>query len=224
MKLFSYVLRFDDGAAPNPYGEKCTLAICKPAIRRKVEKGDWVVGTGSANSPIGNISKHVVYAMKVSLVMTLKEYDTYCKSKLKSKIPNWNGPFEMKVGDCIYDYLNGEEPKIRGQIHGEQNRDRDLGGKNVLLAEEFYYFGDNPISIPAYLHKIIKTNQGHKKIEAEDLINDFIQWISKMPIGISGTPQMKEYIMSMKVGADCSSKCSEDFIAIDGSDEEETIC
>ena len=43
--LFSYVLRYDDGAAPNPFWGTCTLAICKPAIRRKANLGDWVVGT-----------------------------------------------------------------------------------------------------------------------------------------------------------------------------------
>ena len=49
-KLFSYVLRFDDGAAPNPFGGICTLTICKPAIRRSASVGDWIIGTGSKNS------------------------------------------------------------------------------------------------------------------------------------------------------------------------------
>lgn len=66
MKLYSYCLRWDDGAAPNPFWGVCTLAICKPAIRRTAKVGDWVVGLGSANSPIGNISDSVVYAMRVT--------------------------------------------------------------------------------------------------------------------------------------------------------------
>jgi hypothetical protein len=33
-RLFSYTVRVDDGAAPNPFRGLCTLAICKPAIRR----------------------------------------------------------------------------------------------------------------------------------------------------------------------------------------------
>lgn len=66
MKLYSYRIPVDDGAAPNPYWDICTLVICKPAIRRTAQVGDWVIGTGSKNSPIGNIEDKLVYAMKVT--------------------------------------------------------------------------------------------------------------------------------------------------------------
>lgn len=46
-KLYSYVLREDTGFAPNPYHGFCTLACCKPLIRRRAEIGDWVIATGS---------------------------------------------------------------------------------------------------------------------------------------------------------------------------------
>ena len=70
-RLYSYVLRFDDGAAPNPFWQTCTLAICKPAIRRTSRIGDWVIGTGSKNSKLkdGNtydLSDSVIYAMKIT--------------------------------------------------------------------------------------------------------------------------------------------------------------
>ncbi|MCC5666380.1 hypothetical protein LC653_21285 [Nostoc sp. CHAB 5784] len=67
MRLFSYCLRYDDGAAPNPFWELCTLAVCKPVIRRVASIGDWVLGFGSTQSPIGNIADYVVYAMRASL-------------------------------------------------------------------------------------------------------------------------------------------------------------
>src|SRR5688572_11795221 len=89
MKLYSYCLRYDTGSAPNPYWGICTLVICKPAIRRTAEVGDWIVGLGSANSPIGDISNDVVYAMKVTNKLTIKEYDQFCKTSLPKKIPNW---------------------------------------------------------------------------------------------------------------------------------------
>jgi hypothetical protein len=41
-RLFSYTIPVDDGAAPNPFRGMCTLAICKPTIRRVAKKGDWV--------------------------------------------------------------------------------------------------------------------------------------------------------------------------------------
>jgi hypothetical protein len=33
-QLFTYTIPYDDGAAPNPFHGICTLAICKPSIRR----------------------------------------------------------------------------------------------------------------------------------------------------------------------------------------------
>ncbi len=49
MTLYTYFIPFDNGAAPNPFGGICTLAICKPVIRRNAKAGDWVVGTGSVD-------------------------------------------------------------------------------------------------------------------------------------------------------------------------------
>jgi hypothetical protein len=53
-KLYSYCIPYDDGAAPNPYWEVCTLVICKPVIRRTARAGDSIVGTGSKKSPVGD--------------------------------------------------------------------------------------------------------------------------------------------------------------------------
>jgi hypothetical protein len=104
MTLFSYCLRYDDGAAPNPFWEVCTLSICKPKIRRTAQEGDWVVGLGSKNSPIGDISTQVVYAMKVTRILPIREYDELCRASLGEKIPDWtNSDFRRKMGDCIYD-------------------------------------------------------------------------------------------------------------------------
>ncbi len=52
-RLFSYTIPID-GAAPNPFHGMCSLAICKPAIRRTASSGDWIVGLGPRNAPSGN--------------------------------------------------------------------------------------------------------------------------------------------------------------------------
>src|SRR3989442_13407131 len=131
MILYSYCLRYDNGAAPNPYHEICTLTICKPAIRRVAKPGDWVVGLGGTHSPMGDISDHVVYAMRITKRLTLREYDTFCRQHLRRKIPKWTSrDFIKRVGDCIYDFSGPHEPTLRDSVHSEQNRKVDLSGKN----------------------------------------------------------------------------------------------
>lgn len=72
MTLYSYVLRSDTGFAPNPFYGYCTLATCKPDIRRLARIGDWVIGTGS----VENVGPgRLVYAMRVEAVLTLDQYD-----------------------------------------------------------------------------------------------------------------------------------------------------
>ena len=41
-RIHSYVVRYDSGFAPNPFYGYCTLATCKPNIRRSADIGDWV--------------------------------------------------------------------------------------------------------------------------------------------------------------------------------------
>lgn len=42
--VFIYVVDRDFGFAPNPFHGYCTLATCKPGIRKSAAMGDWVVG------------------------------------------------------------------------------------------------------------------------------------------------------------------------------------
>ena len=63
--LFSYCLRYDAGAAPNPFWDICTLTICKPVIRRTAKRGDWVIGIGSREFKEIYITKSIVYAMEI---------------------------------------------------------------------------------------------------------------------------------------------------------------
>jgi hypothetical protein len=209
MKLYSYCLRYDDGAAPNPYWGTCTLAICKPAIRRTAQVGDWVVGLGSANSPIGDVSDCVVYAMQVTQKLTMKEYDEYCKTSLPKKIPNWRSrDFRLRMGDCIYDFSTGIRPGLRWSVHTEHNRKRDLSGKFALLSKNYYYFGDKPVPLPETLHGIVHDTQGHKSNQNEPYVQTFVDWIENLGYSknkINGKPQ---YEAQLSKDADLQSTCS----------------
>lgn len=190
--LFSYCLRYDNGAAPNPFWGLCTLAICKPRIRRTAHVGDWVVGTGSAASPVGNVSDAVVYAMCVTRKMTMQDYDRFTQLELPGKIPHGKSADRRRhVGDSIYDF-SMPIPSLRRGAHGEGDRRTDLSGGWVLLSDHFFYFGDRPVALPEALMGIVKQGQGHKSTFNAPSVEDFVRWIYSLghpPGSIIGKPQ-----------------------------------
>jgi hypothetical protein len=207
-KLYSYCLRYDDGAAPNPFWDCCTLVICKPKIRRTAQVGDWIVGLGSTNSPIGDVSDGVVYAMKVTEKMTIRDYDEYCQESLIQKIPDWQNrsDYRRRVGDCIYNYSHRESPKLRPSVHNDSNRERDLGGEFALLSTHFFYFGDRPVKLPNFLKPIIHSTQGHKSRSNQPYFEKFVEWINQFELNkLLGEPQL---ILSLSDGDDVCAKCA----------------
>src|SRR5262245_24496977 len=140
-ELFSYCVRFDGGAAPNPFWGVCTLVICKPQIRRTAQVGDWVVGTGSRRTPIGDLSGAVVYAMRIGRKLTMAEYDEWAAAECPGKVPDPNHPDRRRaVGDALYDF-SSNPPQVRPGPHTEADRERDLSGHYALLADQFVFFG-----------------------------------------------------------------------------------
>lgn len=194
MTLFSYTIPVDDGAAPNPYWGTLTLAICKPVIRRTAKIDDWIVATGSKNTELGDLQHKIVYAMKVTNKMTLEQYDEYCRKILPKKIPNVkSSDTRFHIGDCIYDFTIDPKGKLRPSVHGLGNVATDLGGKNVLLSDHFYYFGNRPIDLPKKFHRIVKSNQGHKSKSNNDIAQDFVKWIGGLNLILNklyGEPQI----------------------------------
>lgn len=178
-------------------------------------KGDWIVGLGSANSPIGDISDRIVYAMKVTNKLTLEQYDHLCETDYPKKRPNWHHKsFKSRVGDCIYDYSNGKPPKMREGVHDERNRKKDLSGKYALLSDHFYYFGDKPIQLPERLHSIIHSTQGHKSNANQPYAIAFVDWIEslgKQPNKIYGDPQLRsEFTLCEDITSKCAAQDLED--------------
>lgn len=209
MKLFSYTLNYDDGAGPNPFWGVCTLAIRKPAIRIAAEIGDWIVGLGSPNSPIGDISDHIVYAMKVTSKMTLGEYDQFCKTFVPKKKPDWrNIDYRMRMGDCIYNFISADSVKMRTGIHKEENQEKDLSGQYALVSKQFYYFGDQPVKLPDDLKPIMHTGTGHKSDKNQSFLESFVSWVENMdivPNKALGDPQLKKkYSQEKELQSICS--------------------
>jgi len=190
--LFTYCIPSDKGAAPNPFWGVCTLVICKPVIRRVAQVGDWIVGTGSVDSPIGNASGKVVYAMQVSQKMTIEEYDKYVKKHIPQKKPDWtNDDVRRRLGDAIYDFST-KPPEVRKSIHNESHRERDQRGDYALLSNHFYYFGDKPRKLPKELEPIVKQGPGHRSKSNDPYLGDFMNWLEGLglePNKLYGKPQ-----------------------------------
>jgi hypothetical protein len=176
-KLYSYVVKVDDGAAPNPFRGLCTLTICKPAIRRVAEAGDWIAGAGSRHAPTGDLSGHLVYAMRVDEVLSLAEYDQRCRQHWRHRIPNISSAdLSERLGDCIYDFSRGE-PIQRPSVHGPLNKAKDLSGQNALISRHFYYFGNRAIPLPPHLAEICHQTQGHRSDANAPFFEDFVRWL-----------------------------------------------
>ena len=106
-RIYSYVVRYDSGFAPNPFYGYCTLATCKPDIRRWAEVGDWVVGSASNNRSTKR-GGHLVYAMRVTETTTFDDYAT--DARFEAKKPFRMGSRKQSCGDNIYfrDTLGGD--------------------------------------------------------------------------------------------------------------------
>ena len=98
--LFSYVVRYDSGFAPNPFHGLCTLATCKPGIRKHAKVGDWILGVGSNGRDIRR-GDHVVYAMRITETMTTTEY--WNDQRFEKKKPSLNRSWVAASGDNIYE-------------------------------------------------------------------------------------------------------------------------
>lgn len=88
MKYYNYVIKRDFGFAPNPYYEYCTLATCKPMIRKSAQVGDWIAAFGASGSVV---SKKLVVLMQVAEVQSFDEYWEDARFfKKTSLFKSWN--------------------------------------------------------------------------------------------------------------------------------------
>lgn len=171
VKLSAYIVRFDNGFCPNPFGRYCTLACCKPTVRRRANVGDVILGSGSAGS---GLSGKLIYAMRVREVVP---YQTYWE-RYPSKRPSPRTPISKRGDNIWHRDRSGVWRGVRGALHDDRHRDRDLRGENALVSSEFYYFGRDAIPVPEEFVSMLATTQGHRNTHDEALITRFWHWLS----------------------------------------------
>jgi Nucleotide modification associated domain 2 len=164
-----YVVDRDFGFAPNPFHGICTLATCKPRIRRVAKESDWVIGMGGARL---KATGQCIFAMKVSRSITFDEYWT--NSSYQDKRPVRNGSLKMIVGDNIYHKSHGEwqqldshhsHPDGSPNIHNITN---DTRSDAVLVSDHFFYFGSAAVEIPTPILQSLgyKNQRSHRTFES----------------------------------------------------------
>lgn len=190
MKYYSYVIPRDYGFAPNPYFGYCTLATCKPRIRKSAQIGEWIAAYGAANTVL---SKKLVMLMQVGEVMTFDKY--WNDIRFVNKRPIFNRGMFCAYGDNIYHHVDEnwtQEPSHHSLMNGSinyKNLENDIQTDRVLIASEFYYFGNNAIDIPANFNLLVGTGRNHRVCCDERIINEFVHFVREnYDIGIHGIP------------------------------------
>lgn len=195
MTVWSYKISRDFGFAPNPFFGFCTVACCKPGVRKGAKVGDLVIGCGSAAL---NLEGKMIFGMLVEERLTFNEY--WEDSRFQRRKPCFNSGRAQMYGDNIYCKVDDGDWSQMDSHHSldgggwnQDNADRDLKTDAVLISKHFSYFGNAAIDIPAHL----------RNFEGDDLyphIRDYrngysaqmqaaiLDWYMALPRGRLGRP------------------------------------
>jgi hypothetical protein len=182
--VFSYVIEHDLGFAPNPFHGVCTLACCKPQIRKKAVVGDYILGTGAAEPKLNG---YLTFWMRVDEVITFDEY--WKDKRFRRKKPVMSGTTYLRYGDNIYHRDGGKKFKQEDSFHsledgsvsiGDLKRDTGATDK-VLIGHEFAYWGRSGVKLPDHLKCFLKKGQGHRCKFTKDQIAALMAWLNTLP-------------------------------------------
>ena len=178
--LYSYVLKKDRGFAPNVTDGYCTLACCKPEIRRLAREGDWVIGT--LPKKLGRL--RLGYVMRVNEALSFDKY--FNDERFQRKKPD-NDP----NGDNIYHKQSGKFVQLNNNHHKQEDMRRDTRVDKVLIGCLFWYFGDQAPEMPPRFGSLIKTGPGHKSTSIPPSARrSFVSWLtSQYRPGVQGKPR-----------------------------------
>ena len=144
--LYIYVMDRDFGFAPNPFHNYCTLATCKPGIRRVAQLHDWVMGVGGGRL---KATGKCLFLMKITEITNFNAY--WNDNRFKVKKPLRNGSSVMMVGDNIYHQDGDDAIWVQDDSHHSntdgspnlKNVTTDTRSDKVLISTRFYYFGSS---------------------------------------------------------------------------------
>lgn len=199
MRLHSYVVEHDMGFAPNPFHGVCTLAACKPKVRKYAKLGEYVIGIGTKKR---GLDVRLVYLMKISEITNFDEY--WKDRRFVRKRPVVNGSWVQQYGDNIYHRDSRSKQWIqehsfhskKGGITDPDNLRVDTHTTDrVLIGDWFIYWGGDAPAIPKSFETFIHQGIGNHYVDDEAAILKFVEWaLTQGDTGVRGDPGEWKYV------------------------------
>ena len=198
LRVYSYIVARDFGFAPNPFFGWCTLATCKPVIRRTARVGDWILGSGSADK---GRSGRAIYAMRVQETMTFGAY--WADPRFARKRADLRASQKIAFGDNIYRPDDGggwSQLDSHHSLHDGNpnplNVVADTATDRVLVSQDFIYWGGDGPAVPERLRSFGEAsgdlcckNRGHRCRFDAALVTAAVAWFESLPDrGLQGRP------------------------------------
>jgi hypothetical protein len=195
MAVMGYKLSHDSGFAPNPFHGALTLATCKPAIRRRRIKGDWIAGFVSKNLAVRSraVGVHVELGALVYLAQVtdnpIELGDYHACAEFRCKRPCGSSEIS-RAGDNIYARVGGVLVQQPNFHHGQADVVRDKSGGNALVCRRFYYFGRSAFLPPSGWAGFLKRPPARTFYCPDDFADKLLREFDVLGIepGIIGAP------------------------------------
>jgi hypothetical protein len=182
--IYSYVVEHDLGFAPNPFHGVCSLACCKPQIRKVAKEGDYIIGTGAARP---KLTAHLTFWMRVEKIIPFDEY--WADRRFRRKKPVMGGTNFLRYGDNIYHRDANGDYQQEYSFHsledgsvsvGDLHRDTGTTDR-VLLGREYAFWGRSGIKLPDELTYLVKKGPSHKCNFSSEEVQTFLHWLDTHP-------------------------------------------
>jgi hypothetical protein len=189
-------VNYDLGFAPNPFHGTCTLATCKPFIRKRSRVGDYVIGTGSRSAKKPGQGGRAVFIMRVT---ELSDFNNYWEDlRFQMKKPDLRGSLFQQYGDNIYwrdprskqwYQANSRHSLADGSLSAQDLKTDTGHTEKVLLSTDFTYWGRNGPELPAALADFAEKGVREKYRYTQEQVDHFIKWAAPLiGIGRVGEP------------------------------------
>lgn len=186
MKVHTYIVQHDKGFAPNPFWGVCTLACCKPQIRKHAQKGDVIIGFGSASGET-DLRGRVIYWMRVENIISFDEY--WRDPQYAVKHPVFGSSLMAWYGDNIYHRDEGSGEWVQaysfhkdGTNLGSGNLERDTGTTDrVLIGREYTYWGGSAPLFPDSLLDMMPSGRARRCNYTDEEKAKILAWIDSQP-------------------------------------------